>query len=93
MFLLFLFVLIIQFLTYWIFEPLTTFLEYVFQVKFFPIVALLAFFLLLSTKKSNLNYKSVDYAIGEVKSLYQQIAKKSYFQKLLPNIEETQVVA
>ena len=54
MFLLLFFVLIIQFLTYWIFEPLTTFLEYVFEVKFFPIVALLAFFLLLSTKKSNL---------------------------------------
>ena len=54
MFLLFLFVLTIQFLTYWIFEPLTTFLEYVFEVKFLPIVALLAFFLFLYTEKSNL---------------------------------------
>ena len=53
MFLLFLFVLIIQFLTYWIFEPITTFLEYVFQVRIFPIIALIAFILLFSTKKNN----------------------------------------
>ena len=52
MFLLFLFVLIIQFLTYWIFEPLTTVLEYVFAVRVFPIIALLAFILLFSTKKN-----------------------------------------
>ena len=29
------------------------------------------------TRQSNLNYKSVDYAIAEVKSLYQQLAKKN----------------
>ena len=29
------------------------------------------------TRQSNLNYKSVDYAIAEVKSLYQQLAKKT----------------
>ena len=51
MFLLLFFVLIIQFLTYWIFEPLTTFLEYVFEVRFLPIIVLLAFILLFSTKK------------------------------------------
>ena len=51
MFLLLFFVLIIQFLTYWIFEPLATFLEYVFEVRLFPIVALLAFIFLFSTKK------------------------------------------
>ena len=28
------------------------------------------------TRQSNLNYKSVDYAVAEVKSLYQQLAKK-----------------
>jgi len=52
MFLLFLFVLIIQFLTYWIFEPLSTFLEYVFEVRTFPLIALLAFIFLFSTKKN-----------------------------------------
>ena len=51
MFVLLFFVLIIQFLTYWIFEPLTTFLEYVFEVRFFPMIALIAFVLLFSTKK------------------------------------------
>ena len=51
MFLLLFFVLIVQFLTYWIFEPLTTFLEYVFEIRFLPLIALLAFILLFSTKK------------------------------------------
>ena len=55
MFLLLFFVLIIQFLTYWIFEPLTNFLEYVFEVRFLPVITLLSFILLFSTKKiSNL---------------------------------------
>ncbi len=55
MFLLLFFVLIIQFITYWIFEPLTNFLEYVFEVRFLPVVTLLSFILLFSTKKiSNL---------------------------------------
>ena len=52
MFLLFLFVLIIQFLTHWIFEPLTSFLEYIFEVRILPVIALLAFILLFSTKKN-----------------------------------------
>jgi hypothetical protein len=52
MFLLFFFVLIIQFLTYWIFEPFTTFLDYVFEVRFFPVIALAVFVLLFSTKKN-----------------------------------------
>jgi hypothetical protein len=51
MFLLLFFVLIIQFLTHWIFEPFTTFLEYVLEIRFFPLIALLAFILLFSTKK------------------------------------------
>ncbi len=53
MFFLFFFILIIQFLTYWIFEPITTFLEYVFDVRFLPLLALLAFVLLFSTKQNN----------------------------------------
>ena len=51
MFLLLFFVLLIQFFTYWIFEPLASFLEYVFEIRFLPLIALLAFILLFSTKK------------------------------------------
>ena len=51
MFLLLFFVLIIQSLTHWIFEPLTTVLDFVFEVRFFPIIALLAFIWLFSIKK------------------------------------------
>ena len=51
MFLLLFFVFLIQFLTHWIFEPFTTFLEYVLEIRFFPLIALLAFILLFSTKK------------------------------------------
>ena len=54
MFLLLFFVLLIQTLIYWIFEPITNLLEYIFEVRFLPIIALLAFILLLSTKKTNL---------------------------------------
>ena len=51
MFLLLFFVLFIQFLTHWIFEPLTSLLEYVFEIRFLPLIALLAFIFLFSTKK------------------------------------------
>ena len=51
MFLLLFFVFLIQFLAHWIVEPLTTFLEYVLEIRFFPLIALLAFILLFSTKK------------------------------------------
>ena len=50
MFLLFFFILLIQFFTYWIFEPLTSFLEYVLELRLFPIVALFSFILLFSAK-------------------------------------------
>ena len=50
MFILIFFVLLIQFLTYWIFQPLTSFLEYVLEIKFFPIVALLGLIWLFSAK-------------------------------------------
>ena len=36
MFLLLFFVLLIQFLTYWIFEPLASFLEYFLEIRIFP---------------------------------------------------------
>ena len=50
MFLLLFFVLLIQFFTFWIFEPLASFLEYVFEIRFFPIIALIGLILLFSGK-------------------------------------------
>jgi len=50
MFLLLFFVLLIQFFTYWIFEPLSSFLEYVFEIRLFPIIALIGFVFLFSAK-------------------------------------------
>ena len=55
MFLLLFFVLLIQFLTYWIFEPFASFLEYVLEIRFFPIVALMGFIWLFSGKNINKN--------------------------------------
>ena len=49
MFLLLFFVLLIQFFTYWIFEPLTSLLENIFAIKLFPIIALIGLILLFST--------------------------------------------
>jgi len=50
MFLLLFFVLFIQFFTFWIFEPLASFLEYVLEIRFFPIVALIGLVFLFSAK-------------------------------------------
>ncbi len=50
MFLLLFFVLLIQFFTYWIFEPLGSFLEYVLEIRLFTIVFLLGSILLFSAK-------------------------------------------
>ena len=50
MFLLLFFVLLIQFFNYWIFEPIASFLEYIFQIKSFPIIALVGLILLFSAK-------------------------------------------
>ena len=55
MFLLLFFVLLIQFFTYWIFEPFASFLEYVLEIKFFPIIALIGLFFLLSVKNIEQN--------------------------------------
>ena len=49
MFLLLFFVLIIQFFTYWIFEPLAYFLEYVLEIRLFPIISLVGLILLFSS--------------------------------------------
>ncbi len=50
MFLLLFFVLLIQFFTYWIFEPLASFLEYVLEIRLFPIIALMGLIFLFSAK-------------------------------------------
>jgi len=55
MFLLMFFVLIIQFFTYWIFEPFVSFLEYVFEVRLLPIIALVVLILLFSAKSIKQN--------------------------------------
>jgi len=55
MFLLLFFVLLIQFLTYWIFEPLASFLVYLLEIRSFPIIALLGFIFLFSGKNIEQN--------------------------------------
>ena len=50
MVLLLFFVLLIQFLTHWIFEPFASFLESVLEIKFFPIIALIVLIFLFSAK-------------------------------------------
>jgi len=55
MFLLLFFVLLIQFFTYWVFEPLASFLEYVLEIKMFPIIALIGLVFLFSNKNIEQN--------------------------------------
>ncbi len=55
MFLLLFFVLLIQFLTYWIFEPLTSFLEYVLEIRLFPVIFLIGLIFLFSARNIEQN--------------------------------------
>jgi len=55
MFLLLFFVLLIQFFTYWVFEPLASFLEYVLEIRMFPIIALIGLVSLFSAKNIEQN--------------------------------------
>jgi hypothetical protein len=55
MFLLLFFVLLIQFFTYWIFEPLAYFLEYVLEIRLFPVLALTGLIILFSAKNIDKN--------------------------------------
>ena len=55
MFLLLFFVLLIQFFTYWIFEPLASFLEYVLEIRLFPIITLIGLFFVFSAKNIDQN--------------------------------------
>ena len=50
MFLLLFFVLLIRFLTFWVFEPLASFLDYILEIRLFPIIALIGLILLFSAK-------------------------------------------
>ena len=55
MFFLLFVVLFIQFFTYWIFEPLVSFFEYVLEIRLFPIVVLLGLIFLFSVKNIEQN--------------------------------------
>ena len=55
MFLLLFVVLLIQIFTYLIFEPITSFLEYVLEIRFFPVIALGGFILLFSSENNKKN--------------------------------------
>ena len=49
------FIVIIQFLVYWIFEPLASFLVYVLEIRLFPIIALVGLIFLFSPKNIEQN--------------------------------------
>jgi len=55
MFLLLFLVLLIEFFTYWIFEPLVSFLDYFLSIRFFPVIALISFIFLFSAKNIEKN--------------------------------------
>ena len=55
MFLLLFFVFLIQFFTYWIFEPLASFLEYLLEIRLIPIIALIGLAFLFSAKNIEQN--------------------------------------
>ena len=48
-------VLLIQFFTYWVFEPLASMLEYVVAIRFFPLFSVLVLIWLFSAKKFEQN--------------------------------------
>ena len=52
MFILIFFILLIQFFSYWVFEPLTTFLTNLLEIKIFPIFILGAFIFLFNPKNN-----------------------------------------
>ena len=55
MFLLLFFVLLIQFFIHWIFEPLAYFLEYVVEIRFFPVTFLIVLSFVFSAKNIEKN--------------------------------------
>ncbi len=55
MFILLFSVLLIQFFNYWIFEPFASFLEYILEIRLFPIIALISLVFLFSAKNIEQN--------------------------------------
>ena len=55
MFLLLFFVVLIQFFNYWIFETLVSFLEYVLEIRFLPIIGLIGLIFLFSARNIEQN--------------------------------------
>ena len=55
MFILLFIVLLIQFFTYWIFEPLASFLDNVLEIKSFPIIILIGLIFLFSANNIEQN--------------------------------------
>ena len=55
MFFLLFFILLIQFFTYWIFEPLASFFEYVLEIRLFPLIGLAVLIFLFSAKNTENN--------------------------------------
>ena len=55
MFLLLFLVLLIQFFTYWIFEPLASFFEYILEIRMIPIIALIGLIFLFTAKNIEQN--------------------------------------
>ena len=49
------FVLLIQVFTYWIFEPIVSFLEYILAIRIFPFIALLGLIFIFSAKNIDQN--------------------------------------
>ena len=47
------FISLIQIFSYWIFEPLTSFLTYIVEISFLPLLMLLIFIFLFSTEEKN----------------------------------------
>ena len=56
---LFFFIFLIQFFSYWIFEPLTSFLTNLLELRFLPIFFLLIFIFLFSTKKRVIKFRTL----------------------------------
>ena len=55
MFILLFLILLIQFFTYWIFDPLTSFLEYILDIRLLPVISILVFIFLFSPKNISKN--------------------------------------
>ena len=50
MFILLFIILLIQFFTYWVFQPMTSFLQYFLEIRSFPYILLISFIFLFSAR-------------------------------------------